>query len=56
MVAELLTQLAKGQGAEAMCNKTRIAISKGSDGEQSRQCRPRCSRTSGLPRRISSAK
>ena len=34
LVAELLTQLAKGQGAEAMFNKTRIAISKTSDGEQ----------------------
>ena len=34
LVAELLTQLAKGQGAEAIFNKTRIAISKTSDGEQ----------------------
>jgi len=34
LVAELLTQLAKGDGAEAMFNKTRIAISKTTEGEQ----------------------
>ena len=34
LVAELLTQLTKGDGAEAMFNKTRIAISKTTEGEQ----------------------
>jgi uncharacterized caspase-like protein len=34
LVAELLSQLAKGDGAEAMFNKTRIAISKSTEGEQ----------------------
>jgi uncharacterized caspase-like protein len=34
LVGELLSQLAKGDGAEAMFNKTRIAISKISAGEQ----------------------
>jgi uncharacterized caspase-like protein len=34
LVGELLAQLAKGDGAEAMFNKTRIAISKISAGEQ----------------------
>jgi uncharacterized caspase-like protein len=34
LVGELLTQLAKGDGAEAMFNKTRMAISKTSAGEQ----------------------
>lgn len=34
LVSELLAQLAKGEGAEAIFNKTRIAISRGSDGEQ----------------------
>ena len=34
LVAELLTQLTKGDGAEAMFNKTRIAISRTTEGEQ----------------------
>jgi uncharacterized caspase-like protein len=34
LVAELLSQLARPQGAEAMFNKTRIAITRTSDGEQ----------------------
>jgi uncharacterized caspase-like protein len=34
LINELLAQLAKGDGAEAMFNKTRIAIAKTSEGEQ----------------------
>jgi len=34
LVAELLTRLGKGDGAEAMFNKTRMAISKTSEGQQ----------------------
>jgi uncharacterized caspase-like protein len=34
LVTEMLSQLAKGQGAEAMFNKIRVAISKTSEGEQ----------------------
>jgi len=34
LVTELLARLGKGDGAEAMFNKTRIAVSKSSEGEQ----------------------